>query len=83
MKSKCELVRKKEIKHIPRDWQDKGTPNCLGYEDSRSDEPLAECERCEWFWGNWSADDENGRKAMKIEEEGEVEDVGDYNRRRY
>jgi hypothetical protein len=56
--SKCGLVRKKEINHIPRDWCDKGMANCLGYEDSRSDEPLSECEKCKWFWGNWRDDNE-------------------------
>lgn len=46
-KSKCALVRKGEIKHIPRDWNDKQMPNCLGYEDSINDEPLAECKNCQ------------------------------------
>ena len=48
--SNCELVRKGEIKHIPKDWQDKGMPNCLGYEDSVNDEALDECKCCKWFW---------------------------------
>ena len=48
--SNCELVRKGEIKRIPKDWQDKGMPNCLGYEDRFNDEPLDECKRCKWFW---------------------------------
>jgi hypothetical protein len=57
-KSKCALVRKGEIKHIPRDWHDKQMPNCLGYEDSINDEPLTECKSCKWFWGNWRDDNE-------------------------
>ena len=52
--SECELVRKGEVKHIPKDWNDKGRPNCLGYIDSYHDTELDECKRCKWFWLNWS-----------------------------
>ena len=50
--SRCELVRKGEIKHIPKDSQDKGLPNCVGYVDSMTDEALDECRSCGLFWMN-------------------------------
>ena len=50
--SQCELVRKGEIQHIPKDSQDKGLPNCLGYVDGMTDEVLEECKSCRLFWMN-------------------------------
>ena len=55
--SKCELVRKGEIRHIPKDATDKGYPNCLGYIDRFRDTELDECKRCNLFWLNKRADD--------------------------
>ena len=49
-KSACELVRNGKIKHIPKDYHDKGRPNCLGYIDSYRDTELWECKKCPWFW---------------------------------
>lgn len=52
-KSACELVRKGTIKHIPKDSVDNGGhANCLGYEDSMTDDALDACKRCERFWRN-------------------------------
>ena len=58
--SNCELVRKGEIKHIPKYWNDKGHPNCVGYIDSYRDTELPECKKCEWFWRNEG--DSDGRE---------------------
>ena len=49
-KSDCELVRKGIIKKIPKDYKDKGIPNCLGYIDQFRDSELRECKNCSWFW---------------------------------
>lgn len=59
-KSACELVKNGTIRHIPKDSVDRGHANCLGYEDSMTDDALDECKRCERFWRNgklWVTDE--------------------------
>ena len=49
-KSDCELVRKGIINKIPKDYKDKGRPNCWGYIDQFRDSELQECKKCPWFY---------------------------------
>lgn len=59
MKSKCELVRKGEVKRRGNTADKIITGNkvvytCYGYTDAMTDEPLPECQRCEmWERKHW------------------------------
>ena len=47
--SKCELVRKRKMKRMAPHYEWKGNPDCWGYIDCMTEEPLDECRKCEWF----------------------------------
>lgn len=49
-KSGCELVRNGTINYAPKNYKDKGRPNCYGYIDQFKDTELAECKKCPWFY---------------------------------
>lgn len=58
MKSKCELVRKGEVRRKGRAADKivvdgKKTYSCYGFKDAMTDEPLPECQSCEIWERNW------------------------------